>query len=267
MRENAELACDVWCGRPKPLEWRLFMILQELMTHRVPRGGLMLISLMAFVALPGVSRGQGDGAKGPVPGDEVEVIAEAPARGAPKAEHKGGTTAAADLDARIRRVEATLRELQAAVQILRAAQSAQMRIAEEPVESRTPEAATQTIDDGQFDWRRSPQAVRTTATFSFVRESSILLPYGSVIRVMAGGKKIPRAHSEDPSVAELNAISPVQVELHAKRSGNTTIRLWDTNGAEHRLNISVGDYPASDSHPHASGAIHDTETNLQTITR
>ncbi|HPP53534.1 MAG TPA: pilus assembly protein N-terminal domain-containing protein, partial [Thermoguttaceae bacterium] len=58
-------------------------------------------------------------------------------------------------------------------------------------------------------------------------------------RILTLEKKIPQAQVNNPDLLELTALSPNQIQLHAKKPGVTQVNLWDENQRIYSIDVVI----------------------------
>lgn len=58
-------------------------------------------------------------------------------------------------------------------------------------------------------------------------------------RILTLEKKIPQAQVNNPDILELTALSPNQIQLHAKKPGVTQVNLWDENQRIYTIDVVI----------------------------
>ncbi len=71
-------------------------------------------------------------------------------------------------------------------------------------------------------------------------KKSVAVQVGSSISLMAPSKlQVPRVTVSDPTVAMASAVSPTTIRFTGKKTGSTTVSLWDQNGVRTDYSVTV----------------------------
>ncbi len=95
---------------------------------------------------------------------------------------------------------------------------------------------------GSVLWAQEPGSSKppTTGLIRKIENSSERLEMiVNTSRILTLEKKIPQAQVNNPDLLELTALSPNQIQLHAKKAGVTQVNLWDENQQIYTIDVVV----------------------------
>ena len=58
-------------------------------------------------------------------------------------------------------------------------------------------------------------------------------------QILTMDMKIPRAQVNNPDILDLTPVGAKQIQIHAKKTGNTQVNLWDESGKIHAIDVAI----------------------------